>query len=666
MGLRFNLDVPQSGGNFGPLDVSFAFKPPNGVGLAIDTGVVKGGGYLYFDPDREEYAGALDLVFSGFLNLKAIGLITTRMPDGSKGFSLLIIITAEFGAGIQLGFGFVLLGVGGLLGLNRTLRVEPLAEGVRTGSVTSIMFPKNVIENAPRIISDLRTFFPPEEGKFLVGPMAKAGWGTPALISLSLGLIIEIPPGNVTILGILKIALPLEEAALIVLQVNFIGSIEFDKQRAFFFASLFESRVLFITIEGEMGLLVAWGIEANFVVSVGGFHPQFNPPPLPFPAPKRLAIYILNESYARIGVMGYFGVTSNTVQFGAHAELFFGLSDFSVQGHVGFDALIQFSPFYFSIRISASVSLKAFGVGLFSIRLRFSLEGPAPWRAKGKGSLSILFFEISAGFDITWGERRNTSLPPIAVMPILKAEFEKPENWIAVLPGANRVLVTLRKSDAAAGDLILHPSGFLRISQRAVPINQTIDKVGNQKPNDAKKFSLIVTGLEKKGDATELFAMAQFQEMDDTKKLTLAAYQLSTSGGEFSASGAQLNSSKVVKRVVRYETVIIDTNFKRFTSRFFEFAASLFDHFLQGNAVTKSVFSFKYKRQLQPFADKIQVKSGTYEVAYNKNNQPFEAKRMEFSSEATAQEYMRQQISNNPSLYGSLHVIPDYEVRKAA
>ena len=38
-----------------------AFKPPNGVGLSLDAGVVKGGGYLFFDFDRGEYAGALEL-----------------------------------------------------------------------------------------------------------------------------------------------------------------------------------------------------------------------------------------------------------------------------------------------------------------------------------------------------------------------------------------------------------------------------------------------------------------------------------------------------------------------------------------------------------------------------------------------------------------------------
>ena len=60
----------------GPVDLSLGFKPPNGVGLSIDAGVVKGGGYLYLDYEKGEYAGALELVFSGFLALKAIGIIT--------------------------------------------------------------------------------------------------------------------------------------------------------------------------------------------------------------------------------------------------------------------------------------------------------------------------------------------------------------------------------------------------------------------------------------------------------------------------------------------------------------------------------------------------------------------------------------------------------------
>ena len=207
LGITAELSFPAAGGNLGPANLTFAFKPPNGVGLAVNAGVVTGGGFLDFDPEAGEYAGALELELADFLSLKAIGLITTRMPDGSRGFSLLLVITAEFPGGLQLGFGFKLLAVGGLIGLNRDMRLEAIIEGVRTGAIESVMFPQDVVANAPRILSDLKAFFPPQDGHFLIGPMAKLGWGTPTLVSASLGVIIEIP-GNIAIVGVLKVALP--------------------------------------------------------------------------------------------------------------------------------------------------------------------------------------------------------------------------------------------------------------------------------------------------------------------------------------------------------------------------------------------------------------------------------------------------------------------------
>ena len=99
-----------------------------------------------------------------------------------------------------------------------------------------------------------------------------------------------------------------------------------------------------------MGLLVAWGDDANFVVTVGGFHPRFAPPPLPFPTPEPGRSSAAQHPVARMRVEGYFAVTSNTAQFGAPAELFFGLDAFSIEGHLAFDALFQFSPFSSSSR----------------------------------------------------------------------------------------------------------------------------------------------------------------------------------------------------------------------------------------------------------------------------------------------------------------------------
>ncbi len=652
---------PDHDGNLGPIDLSIGFKPPNGIGLSIDAGVVKGGGYLFIDAARGEYAGALELTFAEFLSLKAIGIITTKMPDGSKGFSLLVIISVEFGSGIQLGFGFTLLAVGGLVGLNRTMNLQALAEGVRSGAIESVMFPRDVVANAPKIISDLRAFFPPKEGTFLIGPMAKLGWGTPTLVSVSLGIVIEIP-GNIAILGVLKVVIPADDVALIKLQVNFIGAIEFDKQRVWFFAALFDSRIVFLTIEGEMGLLVAWGEDANFVVSVGGFHPRFSPPPLPFPSPRRIAVSLLSSPIARVRIEGYFAVTSNTVQFGARVEVFFGLDALNVQGHLAFDALFQFSPFYFVIEISASLSVKVFGIGLFSVRLRGSLEGPAPWHIKGEGSISLLFFDIDVEFETTWGDRRDTQLPPIAVLPLLAAELDKAESWRALPPAAHGLSVTLRKLPAEEAALVLHPMGVLRVSQRAVPLELTLAKVGQRKPSDVNRLSVAATGgLARREDAFERFAPAQFQDFPDADKLSRPAFAPERSGLHLTAAGRDLRSSVMVKRVVRYEEIVIDSNFKRFQRRFQGLLGSLFDFFLRGGAVARCEVSRASRKRLQPFDDRIGVAEDTYTVAFQATNRAFAGETAAFASEASAREYLQRTVAANPALADELHVIPSVE-----
>jgi hypothetical protein len=663
LGAIATISFPRGGGNAGAAQIDMAFKPPNGVGLSVDTGIVKGGGFLYIDTARGEYAGALELTFAGFLSLKAIGIITTRMPDGSPGFSLLILITAEFGTGLQLGFGFTLLGVGGLLGLNRTMRLDALAEGVRTGSITSVMFPKDVVANAPRIIGDLNTFFPPRQGTFLIGPMVKLGWGTPTLVSLSLGVIIEIP-GNIAIVGVLRMALPADEIAVVVLQVSFIGAIEFDKSRAWFFASLYDSRVLFITIDGEMGLLVAFGAHADFVLAVGGFHPRYSPPPLPFPSPRRIAIDILNTSVARLRAEGYFAVTTNSVQFGVMAEAFFGFSALNVSGHIQFDALIRFSPFYFIVEFSSSFEVKVFGIGVWGLRIRLAVEGPTPWHAHGSAGISLLFFDIDVDIDITWGERQDTSLPSIAVLPKLVEELSKTDNWRALPPPGSNLLVSLRALPDAAGQLALHPLGTLRISQRFVPLDATLDRVGAQRPSDGTLFSLAAssTTFEKRGDVDEQFAPAQFADLSDNDQLARKAFEPRHGGVALSAAGAQYESGAAIVRNNRYELITVDTNARRHRRPFARLGSLLFHHWLGGTAASLSSLSAKEKAAKVPVADGVTTAAEGFAVAMVADNSAASGESVYFTSEGAAREWMAGAVAADRALAGQLHVLPQFEL----
>jgi hypothetical protein len=661
------LSFPGRGGNAGPVNITGAFKPPVGAGLALDAGPVSGGGYLYFDYENGDYAGALELDLAGIVAVRAVGLIATKMPDGSDGFSLLIVITAEFGTGIQLGFGFTLLGVGGILGLNRSMSLEALAEGVRAGTLDSVMFPTDVIANAQRIISDLKSFFPVEVDTFVIGPLAKLGWGTPTLVTLSLGVVIEIPPGNIAILGVLKVVLPDEDAALLVLQVSFIGAIEFDKSRAWFFASLFGSRVLFMTLEGEMGVLVAWGDEPNFVISVGGFFPGFQPPPLPFPTPRRIAVSILNESWGRIRVEGSFAVTSNTAQFGAALDIYFGFSAFSINGYLSLDALFQFSPFYMIVQISGRLSLSVAGMDLLSVRLSFTLEGPSRWRARGSGSVRVLFFEISADFDESWGESVDTTLPSISALPILAAEFRKLSNWVAELPAASSLAITLRELEETEA-LVLHPLGTLRIAQRAIPLEIDIAKVGNQDVNDAHRFTVesASTLFDRLGETRDSFASAQFLKLSDAERLSRKGYESQPSGVSLGAAEAELRAVRAVTRTIRYELSVIDSSHRPRLTRFFGLALRLFALFLNGNAVSLSPMSQATKKKLNPYDDRVKVAPGAYAVVDAASNVAAGPGQMSFVSEAQARAYVADVKATQGRNAPGLAVVEAHEARLAA
>jgi hypothetical protein len=576
---------PDHDGNLGPLDLDVGFLRPRGIGLEIDAGVVTGGGYLHHDADKGEYAGTVELSVAGGLSLNAVGIITTKAPDGSGGWSLLIIVSTEFATAIQLGFGLRLKGVGGLIGLNRGMSLAALTDGVRSGALQSVMFPRDIVANAPKIINDIRAFFPARPGTFLIGPMAKLEWGTPPLLRLSLAVVIEIP-GNVAVLGVLRAALPPsddpEAKHLIEINVVFVGALEFDRQRLWLFAALFDSHVVGIPVEGELGVVVDWGAGGDVIATVGGFHPAYAIPALPFPTPKRLSLKLLDSSHARVHAEGYLAITPNTVQFGARVDAYLGFSKFSVEGMLSIDALIQDPPFRFRAEFAVSMAVKAFGVGLFAVRVKGTIEGPRPWHIVGRGGISLLFWDLDVDFEKTWGEPYGYALPGVEILTLVLAELAQPHAWRAVPAPGTLGLVKVR--EAGPGEVLLEPTGGLRVSQRVVPLGLTLDRFGTSRPADVTSVSVTAAGLAV-SDAREGFALAQFKDLSDDERLSLPAFTSERSGVE--VSGVDLRTGGMVRRAVRYEEVIIDSNFRRSTRPVRPYPVALFTHLLAGAAVTR-------------------------------------------------------------------------------
>jgi Family of unknown function (DUF6603) len=665
IGITLRFTFPDNGGNLGPLQVDTAFKPPNGVGLAIDGGGFAGGGYLFLDPDRGEYAGALELKFQGIIHLKAVGVLNTKLPDGSSGFSLLIIITAEF-APIQLGFGFTLNGVGGLLGINRTVLFDVLRLGVRDGTLNSILFPVDVIANAPRIIADLKRVFPPLPGRFLIGPMGKLGWGTPPLISLELGVIIEIPRPAFAIVGVLRLAMPADDVAILNLQVNFAGTIDFERRELTFDASLFDSRVLTFTLTGDMAVRIYWGDNANFLLTVGGFHPAFSPPPIGLGPLRRLAIVIFDGNPS-LRAEAYFAVTSNTVQFGAKIELRAGASIFNVYGFLSLDALIQFDPFHFIAQIGAMLAVRRGSSTLFSVRLDLILEGPTPWHANGKASFEIGFIftiTISVRFDVTFGDAVATVLAPVLVFDLLMEALNQRGNWSAVTTGVSP-LVTTRDLGTRSSEII-HPMGSLAVSQKVVPLRLPINRFGARRVEGGNQFSIIsmTAGVTTSAVSSipvvpveDQFAPAQFIELSDAEKLSRRSFEPFEAGVEARSSAAP-RADFVRNIAVEHEVIYLRKPRLRLVHRIGKF---IFDTLLRGGAVALSPLGKERLIATGLGTAPVSMNTGAFVVANTDDLQVHDAT-LVFRSETAAVQAMKAVVAGKPELKGKLQVVSEFEL----
>ena len=213
---------------------------------------------------------------------------------------------------------------------------------------------------------------------------------------MDLALILELGRRTrLLILGRVAVMLPSEQEDLIRLQMNALGVIDFDQGSISIDAVLYDSRLVHkFPLTGSMAMRLNWGSSPVFALSVGGFHPAFKPPPN-FPALARVSISFSDTSDFKLRAEGYFAVTANTLQWGAKAELFARSGGFSVEGHIGYDVLIQFDPFGFVADFSAGVQLKHGSTNLFkasggrrTVRARGRCTSRAKLLLKSFGAIS--------------------------------------------------------------------------------------------------------------------------------------------------------------------------------------------------------------------------------------------------------------------------------------
>ncbi len=515
---------------------SLRFKPPTGMGLSIEAGPVKGGGFLSLDFDAGEYKGALELKLAS-VGVKALGLLNTKRPGNQ--WSLLLLIFGNFPP-IQLSWGFVLTGVGGLIGVQHTADAQAMSRELGRGGLDAVLFPKDVASNAPQIFQTLSTLFPFKPGGFVLGPMLEVGWGTPTLVALRMGVLIEA--SQIAILGQLVIQIPPlvdRRLAIVLLQLDFVGSVVFDPLKIAFDGKLRDSRVATISVTGQFAFRAAFGDKPTFLISAGGFHPRFAdiPPDVPSPFDRIGAGFSIG--IVGVSVKGYFAVTAATVQGGFEVKAWGDVGVASFDAGLGFDAICYLQPkFYFEVDFRAWANAQAFGIE-FGVRLRGLLKGPGRWRIRGEASVDLgLLGSVDIDFDESWGSDTDTPLVSENAFALLVAEAGKRDNWSVQLPDDGEAMITVARREGESEPLA-HPVASLTFTQRRVPLNRRLEKFNEAKVDGARLLTIAGATFNDapvpaaRSAQREQFAASQFFKVSEDDRLRKPSFEAMDAGERF-------------------------------------------------------------------------------------------------------------------------------------
>jgi hypothetical protein len=519
-------------------------KIPTGIGVRIKTGIVTGGGYLRYSEDTKEFGGIFDLQFAKF-GITAIGLL------GTDPFSFVIVIGVHFAPKIDLGFGFTLNGLGGILAIQRMIDTIALRDGLKTDIVGQLLFPSDPVAAAPQILDSLGKVFPYRDGGFVVGPIAEIGWGSQAgFVKARLGIALSLPDPKLVILGALEIGVPSADIKpdkrIVDIHANLLGEITPD----YFLlkVSIAKSKLFTLTLSGDIALFIKWAGEGAFALSVGGFFPKYD-------APKeigkldRLSIgFKPPVDWLKITAEAYVAITSNSIQFGGKLDVSADVGVASAHAWIQLDALFQWAPyFHFIVILDVGIEVKAFGATIAGVHFHGELSGDQPWKLEGTATAEILWWDVDVDIGpISWGEPRPADAPMVNSVQTAAEALKADAAWTPILPADALQLV--RFVDAG-GARLFHPLGRLEVKQARVPLETQIDRIGSS-PVSANRVYLAppkIGGDDAAAVSTvqDRFSPGHFLALKDEQLMARPDFEQMPAGMVVAASSRPIHGSAV-------------------------------------------------------------------------------------------------------------------------
>ena len=364
------------------------------------------GGLLKVNDSPLQLDGTL-LVKTQLFTISAIGSYADL--NGTPSFFVFAALQKELGGPAF----FFVLGLSFGFGLNRRLKLPAINEVHNFPLVRAATDPNYLGKDLDlRLISDrLSMYIPPSPGNFWVAAGVKfTSFGlvdSIALLSASFGTRFEI-----AMLGLAKLRIPRElpggDSLPVIVYVEMAFKVAFSTESGLlsFEARLTENSYVLrkdFKLRGGFAFYTwfAGRHAGDFVISLGGYHPRFQPP-VHYPKPD-LVQFICKIGAVTIKGYCYFALCPAAIMAGGGLSIIYQSGGIKAWFIAYADFLIQWKPLYYDIAIGISIGV-ALNLKIGIIRINLSLElsasvslhGP-PLGGKARISLWIISFTVKFG-----------------------------------------------------------------------------------------------------------------------------------------------------------------------------------------------------------------------------------------------------------------------------
>jgi hypothetical protein len=420
------------------------FHEQNDSDLTFLTPASNYGGFNPPDPDPannpgdwsaveySEYQGLLTITTPA-LGISAVGAIArvpTNSTDGPKGFiSVLVIASVK----AQLGGppAFFVTGIVGGLGINRDLLLPDISE-----------IPDNLLIkllNDPtcdpmKALQSIKTSFPVKQGSFWFA--AGLQFTTFKVVTTEAVLFVQLGDGfKVGLLGLSSMVLPDENLKVASIQLALMAYYDSVENMFLAQAGLTDQSWLFsesCRLTGGFAL-GTWFNTGDFVLSIGGYHPNFNRPSH-YPLVDRLGFdWRISNKLAITGGV-YFTICSSAAMVGASLNAAYKSGKLEASFSTGINALVYFDPFKYET--DAYISVHA-SYGWLSATIGASIEIMGPkMRGIAEVEWTVIKFQVKFG-DWAAAAPDHISLAEFIHKHVLQEQSSPPssisyglEDWI--------------------------------------------------------------------------------------------------------------------------------------------------------------------------------------------------------------------------------------------